>query len=1166
MSRPWAISLSALLLVAVILVLGERSFKSTEQAAFDEFNRRQLALASGSASAVEMYFDSLAGTLRTIARNPDVQRMDEIAIRREVGRALDELRSMGINDVGILDAHGVLRYNAAAPQIEGTDLSWRWYYQQAKTMRSDVTYVTEFIEFRGVHPGEKGVLVAVPMLRTGHGRAAPVEPDPFTGVALCTLTLQTVTERFVAPIKSSDRGSAFLIDGLGTVLWAPGRGQIGMDLLDKTRGLAEFRQVCQRMAAGKSGVEQCRFSGLEPSIGEPTREAEEKLIAYRPIRLGQGSWSLGVWAPTEDARQLIRAAYRTQLTLVGLIIMIVLVGSSGALVVFHRVNKVLQKQVDAQTAELRESHERLITVLDSLDALIFVADLETYAILFANRQVRENFGDVVGHPCWRVMREGQSEPCEDCPGRTTVAEEGQTSGTYGRLRQNPITGRWYEIRGRTIHWAGGGLARLEIAMDLTERKRAEEMMVASQRKMEMITRIGVRAGATLNLEEVLLGVLRGTLEATGASVGMIFLNDPINECLSWGTSIGLSEAFVTDYRETLIRHGEGLTGRIAQSGTPIFLPHEASHDPRVTRPVAREEGLNSFIGVPIYAGGEIVAVMNILTRPPAGLGQEDVSLVAAVGTYVGSAIRDARMFEQLGRAEIALASEKERLAVTLRSIGDGVVTTDTNGAVALINKAAETLTGWTQEESLGRPLEEVFHLVEEKTRRRCDNPAERVLRQRIPASRLIGAVLVARDGTERIVAEQGAPIVDRNGEIIGVVLVFRDITEKRALEEELSKTSTLESIAVLAGGVAHDFNNLLTAILGNISIAHADIVSGKEDHALTSLRGAENASIRARDLTRQLLTFAKGGSPIKKTASIGDLIRDSAGFVLSGSKVRCDFAIAADLWPVDVDEGQISQVVQNLVLNADQAMPSGGVVTIEAGNILVRPEDSMLLEAGRYVKVSVKDQGPGIPEEHRQRIFDPFFTTKQRGSGLGLSVSYSVVKSHGGHIGLESRLGVGTAFHVYLPASEGQVNVKTIEVELGAPPQGNCRVLLMDDEPGVRAALGEMLLLLGYEVVSANDGTEAVDAYRDALSAGRPFCTVILDLTVPGGMGGRETVMELLKVDAAVRAVATSGYSDGPVIADCMDRGFCGFIAKPCTLEELARALHAATAPSRSQL
>ncbi len=512
----------------------------------------------------------------------------------------------------------------------------------------------------------------------------------------------------------------------------------------------------------------------------------------------------------------------------------------------------------------------------------------------------------------------------------------------------------------------------------------------------------------------------------------------------------------------------------------------------------------------------------------------------------------ARDITQRKQAEEALAAEKERLAVTLRSIGDGVITTDMEGKVVLINKVAEALTGWTQAEAFGRPADEVFHLADEKNREVLANPVEKVLQTGKMVNLGSNVLLIARDGTERVLADSAAPICDSRSNVVGVVLAFRDVTQQRKMEEDLLKSQKLESIGVLAGGIAHDFNNILTTIIGNITLAK--IMYAKEgDSICERLVAAEKAVLRAKDLTEQLLTFSKGGAPVKKTASIADLIRDTASFVMRGSNTKHECRISRDLWPVEVDEGQISQVLGNLLINANEAMPDGGTIYIQAENTTLSAQHTLSLPGEKYVHITVKDHGVGISPDLISKIFDPYFTTKDAGSGLGLAISYSIVKNHGGHITVESELGVGTTFHVYLPASEQELPIKPAVKE--TLPSGRGKILIMDDQRDVREIAGRLLEHIGYEIGYAKDGAEAVDLYRRAQEAGQPFDAVIMDLTIPGGMGGKEAIQKLLEIDPGVKAIVSSGYSTDPIMADFRRFGFSGVVSKPYEVGELSAAL-----------
>ena len=377
-----------------------------------------------------------------------------------------------------------------------------------------------------------------------------------------------------------------------------------------------------------------------------------------------------------------------------------------------------------------------------------------------------------------------------------------------------------------------------------------------------------------------------------------------------------------------------------------------------------------------------------------------------------------------------------------------------------------------------------------------------------------------------------------------------DITERKKAEEELLRAQKLESLGILAGGIAHDFNNILTTILGNVSMARMQVAP--EGEPFEMLSEAETASIRAQKLTKQLLTFAKGGAPVKETTSIKDILKESPSFVLRGSKSRCEFSIAEDLWPAEIDVGQISQVINNIVINANQAMPEGGIIQVAAENLIINAGHGLPVNPGRYIRISIKDQGVGIAEKHLKSIFDPYFTTKHDGSGLGLATTYSIIKKHEGHITVESRLGVGTTFHIYLPASDKAVLEKE-EVRL---IKGQGRILVMDDEAPLRKMVGRMLKNLGYESEFAKDGAEAIRMYKEAQESEKPYDAVILDLTIPGGMGGKEAIKKLLEIDPEVKAIVSSGYSDDPVLSNFQEYGFKGMMPKPFESQSLSKVLH----------
>lgn len=502
------------------------------------------------------------------------------------------------------------------------------------------------------------------------------------------------------------------------------------------------------------------------------------------------------------------------------------------------------------------------------------------------------------------------------------------------------------------------------------------------------------------------------------------------------------------------------------------------------------------------------------------------------------------------QVENALAAERELLAVTLRSIGEGVLAVDTTGRIMLVNRQAEIILACKQAEVIGSPLAKVFQLA---------GGSEQIAKLVVTPEN-VGShgsyenqTLTALDGTKHQVSLTCAPIYDHSSTIIGTVIAFQDVAEKQKLAEARIQASKLESLGLLAGGIAHDFNNLLTAAMTNLSLLRLPHL--KPDELETFLGDTEKALMRSRDLTQQLLTFAKGGAPVKKTARLPEIIKESVSFTLHGSNVQAMLLLPDDLWPAEVDRGQLSQVIQNIVINAVQAMPNGGTIRIKGNNLTVDAGGALPLASGNYVKISVHDEGSGIASENLPKIFDPYFTTKTHGTGLGLATSYSIIKRHDGYISIQSELGKGTVVEFYLPTSTKTMSKETESSTKVALNSGRGRLLIMDDEVSIRNATSKLLGRMGYEVVVANDGNAALEQYKAALLEARPFAAVVMDLTIPGGMGGKEAIKHLLEIDPQAKAIVSSGYSNDSVIANYQEYGFKGILVKPFRLEDLTKVI-----------
>ncbi|TAJ07390.1 MAG: PAS domain S-box protein [Nitrospirae bacterium] len=802
----------------------------------------------------------------------------------------------------------------------------------------------------------------------------------------------------------------------------------------------------------------------------------------------------------------------------------------------------------------QEREEWLSITLGSIGDAVIATDRHG-TVLFMNQIAQSLTGwqqsDAKGRPLdeiFKIVNENSRETVESPV--TKVLREGMVAGLANHtiLMARDGTECPIDDSGAPIRDAAGRMIGVVLVFrGIEERRKAEKQMLAEH----TVTRI---LSESASLPEAAPKLLETICRTLAWDVGLLWTIDEAGQHLRFehGWQHPLLEAncpgFVQESRRRTFEGGVGLPGRVWAGGEAAWIADVAQDRNFPREQAAADAGLHGAFGFPVQVGTDTLGVLEFFSRAPRQPDENLLAMMTAVGRQVGQ-------FIERKEAERALAAEKERLDVTLRSIGDGVIATDAEGYVQLLNAVAETLTGWTQADAQGQPLNRVFHIVDEMTRQPRVSPAEQVLRRGHVVALSAHALLIAKDGAERLVADSGAPIRAHDGTIIGVVLVFRDVTEQAKIERQLLVVKKLESIGVLAGGIAHDFNNILTAVLGNLSLAKRGL--NQEDKLFRRLSEAESATLRATGLTQQLLTFSKGGQPLKRVSAIGELLPEWANFVLRGSNVLCDCLFPQDLWAVDIDEGQMSQVVHNLVLNAQQAMPNGGTVTIRGENVVLAGfavARQPPLPDGRYVKVTIRDQGVGIAPQFLTKIFDPYFTTKKVGSGLGLSTSFSIVKNHEGHLTVESQLGVGTSFSIYLPASSAGTPAPQERVHLVM--QGRGRVLIMDDEPVIRAVGVEMLTQCGYEAAEASDGAQALQMYREAKEQDRPFDAVIMDLTIPGGMGGLETLEQLLEMDPQVKAVVSSGYANDPVMADYRRYGFCGMVAKPYTLVAFSQVLY----------
>ena len=870
--------------------------------------------------------------------------------------------------------------------------------------------------------------------------------------------------------------------------------------------------------------------------------------------------------------------------------------------------------------EKLEDAERLSAIFESVDALVYIADMDTGELLFVNQYGKRLWGDIEGKICWQVLQKDQSGPCAFCTNSKLIDAEGNPAGTYIWEFQNTVNQHWYECRDRALRWKDGRLVRLEIATEITERKRVEKALRESEERF------------TLAFQAAQEGVWDWDMETN-----QVFYSS------CWKRMLGYSEAEVEphisawerllhpddkaparqaveavmrgerDYEmEFRLRHKDGHYLDILSRGCPlrrdtdgpivriVGTHFDLSERKRAEEAIRESEAKfkvmaeQSIVGIaiiqdellkyvnPKFAQLHGYQVAELVDTPAMKLvfpddipiveqqrikrrSREDSNFECRKVTRSGKII-DAEIYTAVAnyqnkpaaisividvterkQAEEAVRKSEEFVRNILDTVDEGFIIIDQNFCILTANKAYCGEVAEKRDQIIGRHCYEISHRIS----RPCYEVGEECpVRRAFDTGEQHSALHrhVDAQGAMTYVEVKAFPIKDGSGTITSVIETINNITERHLLEEEHLKSEKMAAIGTLAGGIAHDFNNLLQGIFGYISMAKNTLE--QKERSRTMLEQAEKALHLAVNLTTQLLTFSKGGSPLKKATNLRPVMENAVKFALSGSSVDYLMMFDEGLRMVEADDGQIAQVIQNIVLNADQAMPLGGKILITAKNVEVTQKSlPPLLTAGSYVAIAIQDNGIGIAPKLLPKIFDPYFTTKEKGSGLGLATSYSIIKNHGGIIDVLSEVGKGTTFSVYLPAIEVQEEPAEDGTIFSVIRPG--KILVMDDEELIRDIASELIMSLGHEVQVAENGETALEMYRAAMEAGRPYDIVILDLTIRGGMGGMEANERLLAINPDVKTVVSSGYSDNAMLSKYQLHGFQSCLKKPYGLEAL---------------
>ena len=699
------------------------------------------------------------------------------------------------------------------------------------------------------------------------------------------------------------------------------------------------------------------------------------------------------------------------------------------------------------------------------------------------------------------------------------------------LEQQHVDGRgiWTELSVSLTTDETGALSGIHgISRDISERKGAQDALSQNEERMTKIAQVFSTLGSNTGENIQKLTALCGELLGADCALYNYLEGDMVCSLGSWNVP--------EDYE--IVSKAEGhICTDLVDNPPPdgqyyvfgLLTSPYAETDPNV-----KKYGLKTYLGNLIRCHSEPIGTLCVVYTSDYEPTKADRKILSIIATTISGE-------EERRMAELALRESEERFRDLTEALPQTVYETDLEGRISYANSQAFETFGYPTS-----PIEEGISLSDLIAKKDWPRLSESIQSLR-SGGKTSGREYLA-------IKSDGAtfPIVvytrtkKQDGRVVGFRGIAVDITERRKLEAEMQRNAKMKAVGRLAGGIAHDFNNLLMVMVGNASLAGVLTSPEEEAERTNVLSEIERIGKEAKALTDQLLTFAKGGSPVKETASMVELLKETSQLMLRGSNVIAKHDHPLDLWAVDIDRSQIGQVVQNLVVNADQSMPEGGTITLSSRNISDPPN----LPPGDYVELSFSDTGIGIRPNELEEIFEPFYTTKDKGHGLGLATTYRIVQNHGGDIHVDSELGKGSTFTVFLPARPG---VKPLPSY--APPSdlttGSSRILLMDDEDSVRLSASRMLEKLGYSCTCTRDGTDAIEEYHAALSE-KPFDLVILDLTVPGGMGGVEALKKLKELDPNVLAIASSGYTNDDTMADPQARGFANVLPKPYTLQRIS--------------
>ena len=802
----------------------------------------------------------------------------------------------------------------------------------------------------------------------------------------------------------------------------------------------------------------------------------------------------------------------------------------------HNLNREVDIRLSVENA-LRLSESRYRVLFEQLHDAAFVADIETGILVQVNKQAEKltgySRGELIGmhqkylHPDNANYEKKFKENINEDIGYDTIDADIRTKD--GKIVPVQILSSVIELDGKKT---AIGLFR-----DITVFKENEQVRLLEEKRLN--AQLELLQMYEKPIDEILNFALNISVELTESKIGFLgFVNEDQTVLeLHSRSNIGIDECEVENSPVCFSVDDSGLWSEaILKREVVIVNDYSADFDGKKGMPEGHLP-LNNFVGVPLVQDDRVVCLVCVANK--------DTDYTDSDTRQISLLLETMWQLYKRKLVENELRYNESMLRTVFENVPVSIMILDRDGTVEYINKA---LPGIYQSEIVGKKITSLCC-------REFEDKFNNSIREVLENGENISFELEteSNEGDQRYISIVLSP-ARRNDNINSIIMVASDITARNNLEEEKNKASKLESISILAGGIAHDFNNILTAILGNISLAK--MLSNSSEEIVEILSEAEKASMRAKDLTRQLLTFSKGGETIRRTTSLKDVISVAAGFALRGTNATFSLNTEDDLWDISADESQINQVISNLVLNAQESMPDGGTVEIFAENANITGIQGGRSKDNRYVKIIVADKGSGISNEDLPRIFDPYFTTKSSGSGLGLSITYNIVNRHGGHISVDSNPGEGTKMKIYLPVAKDKEMTENIDAEqVEEMSLDGRRVLVLEDEEFVGRMVKRILEKFGCRVELTRTGDEAVEWYSGSISEEDKFEVVIIDLAIKGGMDGSQTIKELIKIDPDVVAIVSSAYSDEQTVTDYASYGFKDAVTKPYIVDELKRAL-----------